>query len=109
MQSETESYDSILYPRVRVLGIISGPKRDEVTGGWRILRYEELLNLGSSAYTVTQSDYQTKEDYKMGSCSEHGTDTYCTYKMLDEWLKGSGHSEYLGVGGRIILKFILRK
>jgi hypothetical protein len=32
----------------RVLRRIFGPKRDEVTGGWRKLHYEELHNLYSS-------------------------------------------------------------
>jgi hypothetical protein len=32
----------------RVLRTIFGPKRDEVTGGWRKLRNEELPNLYSS-------------------------------------------------------------
>jgi hypothetical protein len=32
----------------RVLRRIFGPKRDEVTGGWRKLLNEELLNLYSS-------------------------------------------------------------
>jgi hypothetical protein len=32
----------------RVLRRISGPKRDEVTGGWRKLHNEELLDLCSS-------------------------------------------------------------
>jgi hypothetical protein len=32
----------------RVLRIIFGPKRDEVTGGWRKLRNEELHNLHPS-------------------------------------------------------------
>jgi hypothetical protein len=32
----------------RVLRRIFGPKRDEVTGGWRILHNEELHNLYSS-------------------------------------------------------------
>jgi hypothetical protein len=32
----------------RVLRRISGPKRDEVTGGWRKLHNEELHNLYSS-------------------------------------------------------------
>jgi hypothetical protein len=30
---------------IRVLRIIFGPKRDEVTGGWRKLHNEELHNL----------------------------------------------------------------
>jgi hypothetical protein len=33
--------------RLRVLRRISGPKRDEVTGGWRKLHNEELHNLYS--------------------------------------------------------------
>jgi hypothetical protein len=32
----------------RVLRRIFGPKRDEMTGGWRKLHYEELHNLYSS-------------------------------------------------------------
>jgi hypothetical protein len=32
----------------RVLRRIFGPKRDEVTGGWRKLRNEEIHNLSSS-------------------------------------------------------------
>jgi hypothetical protein len=32
----------------RVLGRIFGPKRDEVTGGWRKLHNEELHNVYSS-------------------------------------------------------------
>jgi hypothetical protein len=31
----------------RVLGIIFGPRRDEVTGGWRKLHYKELCDLYS--------------------------------------------------------------
>jgi hypothetical protein len=34
----------------RVLRRIFGPKRDEVTGGWRKLHNEELHNLYSSPY-----------------------------------------------------------
>jgi hypothetical protein len=39
----------------RVLRRISGPKRDEVTGGWRKLHNEELHNLYSSLNTMTMS------------------------------------------------------
>jgi hypothetical protein len=35
-----------------VLGRIFGPKRDEVTGGWRKLYNEELHNLYSSPSTI---------------------------------------------------------
>jgi hypothetical protein len=36
----------------RVLRRIYGPKRDEVTGGWRKLHNEELRNLYSSPYII---------------------------------------------------------
>jgi hypothetical protein len=36
----------------RVLRKTSGPKRDEVTGGWRKLHNEELHNLQSSANII---------------------------------------------------------
>jgi hypothetical protein len=36
----------------RVLGRIFGPKRDEVTGGWRKLHDEELHNLYSYASII---------------------------------------------------------
>jgi hypothetical protein len=36
----------------RVLRRISGPKRDEVTGGWRKLHNVELNNLYSSPYII---------------------------------------------------------
>jgi hypothetical protein len=36
----------------RVLRRIFGPKRDEVTGGWRKVRNEELRNVCSSSYVI---------------------------------------------------------
>jgi hypothetical protein len=36
----------------RVLRIISGPKREEVTGGWRKFNNEELKNLSASPYII---------------------------------------------------------
>jgi hypothetical protein len=44
----------------RVLRRIFGPKRDEVTGGWRKLHNEELHNLYSSPSKIT-----------MMTCIEH--------------------------------------
>jgi hypothetical protein len=38
----------------RVLRRIFGPKRDEVTGGWRKLHSEELYNLYTSPNTIMQ-------------------------------------------------------
>jgi hypothetical protein len=37
----------------RVLRRISGPKREEVAGGWRILNNEELHNLYPSPHIIT--------------------------------------------------------
>jgi len=48
-------YHSVNRVRVfenRVLGRISGPRRDEITGEWRKLHNEELYNLYSSTNTV---------------------------------------------------------
>jgi hypothetical protein len=44
----------------RVLRRISGPKRDEVTGGWRKLHNEELHNLFSNKYNL--NDEIKKDD-----------------------------------------------
>jgi hypothetical protein len=49
----------------RELWRIFGPKRDEVTGGWRKLHNEELHNLYSSPS-------QVKEDEVDGACSTNG-------------------------------------
>jgi hypothetical protein len=38
--------------RLRVLRRIFGPKRDEVTGGWRKLHNEDLHNVYSSASII---------------------------------------------------------
>jgi hypothetical protein len=50
----------------RVLRRIFGPKRDEVTGGWRKLHNEELHGLYSSPI----SDH-IKENKNGGACSTH--------------------------------------
>jgi hypothetical protein len=42
------------------------------------------------------------------ACSSHGRDDKCR-KILLKSLSGRDHSEVLGVGGRIILKLLLRK
>jgi hypothetical protein len=49
----------------RVLRRIFGPKRDEVTGGWRKMRNEELHNL----YSLND---QIKEDEMGRACSTNG-------------------------------------
>jgi hypothetical protein len=51
----------------RVLRRIHGPKRDEVTGGWRKLRNEELHDLYSLPRIIR--NYQVEENDKGGACS----------------------------------------
>jgi hypothetical protein len=49
-------------------GPVFGPKRDEVTGGWRKLHIEELHNL----YFSPSYNEQVKEDEMGRACSTHG-------------------------------------
>jgi hypothetical protein len=53
----------------RVLRWIFGPKRDEVTGGWRRLHNEELHNLYSSPSIIRM----IKENEMGRACSTNGT------------------------------------
>jgi hypothetical protein len=52
-----------------VLRRIFGPRRDEVTGGWRELHNEELQNLYSSPSIMND---QVKEDEMGRECSTNG-------------------------------------
>jgi hypothetical protein len=52
-----------------------GPKRDEVTGGWRKLHNEELHGLYSSP-SIVKSD-QSKEDEMGEACGAHGGGEGC--------------------------------
>jgi hypothetical protein len=54
----------------RVLRRIFGPKRDEVTGGWRKLYNEEFHNLYSSPSII--KNVQDKEDEMGRACSTNG-------------------------------------
>jgi hypothetical protein len=58
----------------RVLRIF-GPKRDEVTGGWRKLHNEELHNLYSSPNIIRM--FQVKEDEMGKACSTGGEEEEC--------------------------------
>jgi hypothetical protein len=53
-----------------VLRRIFGPKRNEVTGEWRILHNEELRDLYSSPSTIRIIKYA--EDEMGGPCSTNG-------------------------------------
>jgi hypothetical protein len=52
-----------------------GPKRKEVTGGWRRLHNEELYNLYASPNIIRV--IKSKEDGMVGACSIHGGDEKC--------------------------------
>jgi hypothetical protein len=77
---EIKIYKTIILPVVlygcetwpltlRVLRRIFGPKRDEVTGGWRKLHNEELHNLYSSPSIIKNED---KQDEMGRACSMNG-------------------------------------
>jgi hypothetical protein len=55
----------------RVLRKIFGPKRDEVTGGWRKLYNEELHNLYSSPSIIRMIKSSRR------ACSTHGREGEC--------------------------------
>jgi hypothetical protein len=78
---------------------IFGPKRDEMTGGWRKFYNEVLHNLYSSPNIRVIKSRRA----------------YCMYggemstKFWLESLMRRDHSEDIGIAGRIILKWILGK
>jgi hypothetical protein len=59
----------------RALGRIFGPKRDEVTGGWRKLHNEELHDLYSSPSTVRV--IKARRMRWGGTCGAHGGGEEC--------------------------------
>jgi hypothetical protein len=63
----------------RVLRRIFGPKRDEVTGEWRKLQYEELHDLYFSPSIIRI--IQVEEDEMGGPCSTNGREEE-TYRLL---------------------------
>jgi hypothetical protein len=85
----------------RVLRRIFGPKRDEVTEGWKKLHNKELHNLYCSPNII-----RTIKSRRM-SWAGHVA-RMRKWKMRTKFwlesLKGRGHSEDLGVDVRIILK-----
>jgi hypothetical protein len=59
----------------RVLKRIFDPRRDEVTGDWRKLYNEELLNLYSSP-NINYND-QVKENEMRTTCNTNGGEEEC--------------------------------
>jgi hypothetical protein len=89
----------------RVLRKIFGPKRDE-DGSWRKLHNDELHSLYSSPNIVRV--IKSRRMKWEGHLARMGVVEVCT----GFWLggpKGRHHWEDLGVGGRITLRWTLRR
>jgi hypothetical protein len=84
----------------RVSRRIFGPKRDEVTGGWRKLHNEELHNLSSSSNIIRM--IKSRRMRWAGHVARIG-ETRNAYRILVR------KPEDQGVGGWTILKWILER
>jgi hypothetical protein len=85
---------------------ISGPKREEVRGGWRRLHNEELHNVYASLNIVRV--IKSKRMRWTGHVACIG-DMRNAYKIWSENLVGCDLMEDLSIDGRQILEWILRK
>jgi hypothetical protein len=92
--------------RLRVLRKKFGPKRDEVTGGWRKLHNEELHNLYSSPNIIRM--IKSRRMRCAGHIARMG-EKRNTYRTLWEIQKERDHSEGQDVGGWTELKWILER
>jgi hypothetical protein len=88
----------------RVLRRIFGPKRDEVTGGWRKLHNEELHGLYSSSSITSVIKARrmrwARHVARMGEVRG-------AYNILVGRPEGRRPQEDLGVDGRIALRWVL--
>jgi hypothetical protein len=92
----------------RVLRRIFGPKRDEVTGGWRKLHNEELHGLYSSPSIIRViKARRTRWVGHVARMGEVRGEVHTTFWLGS--LKGGDHWEDLGIDGRITLRWILGK
>jgi hypothetical protein len=89
----------------RVLRRIFGPKRDEVTGGWRKLNNEELHGLYSSPSIVRV--IKARRMRWAGHVAQ-GVGEGCAYNIMVGRPEGRNHWEDLGIDGRT-LRWILGK
>jgi hypothetical protein len=79
----------------RVLRRIAGPKRDEMTGGWRKLHKEEFHNLYSSPSVIRM--IKSKRMRVAGHVARMG-ETRNAYRILVGKPKGKNHWEDQGLG-----------
>jgi hypothetical protein len=91
--------------KIRVLRRIFGPKREELAGGWRRLVNEELHNLYASPYII-----RVIKSRRLICVVDitHMEEIRNAYKLVRK-PERRDNSEALGIGGRIILKWIIEK
>jgi hypothetical protein len=91
----------------RVLGRIFGPKRDEVTGGWRKPHNEELYNLYSSPSIIRT--IKTRRMRWAGNGSTNGAKRNAYRILVGKQERKRPLGRLQDVGGWIILKRILER
>ena len=89
-----------------VLRRIFGPRSDEVTGGWRRLRTEELNDLYSSPNIVRV--IKSRRMRWAGHVVHMGEERGCIGSWWGNWKEGD-HWGDLGIDGSIILGWISRR
>jgi hypothetical protein len=90
----------------RVLRIISGPKRDEVTGEWRKLHNEEINDLHSSPNIV---HVITSRKMRLAGHVQCMGDRRSVYGVFVGRHDGNRPLGRKCIDGRIILRWIFRK
>jgi hypothetical protein len=90
----------------RVLRRIFGPRRDEVTGGWRKLHNEELHNLYFSPNIIRMINSRRM---RWAGHVARMEETRNAYRILVGKPEKRDHKEDQDVGGWAILKWILER